>query len=143
MSWKLFLLTETGERVTREGVTSPLYLEADTGRKVTLREVPYGAVFVSSEPHLSQHKGPDGLALLVKIPSYPDPEPGDQAHSYSLWQVDGPSFKDGKAGPGWTRTGAIPGGLTVHPSISLNPPNGFHGWIKNGRLYDHREKLPE
>jgi hypothetical protein len=143
MSWPLVLLTETGRKVTVNGVREPVYLMPDEGRELRMEDAPFGAVFYTSNPQFSRHKGPDGLAVVIKIPANADPQPGDEKTAYTLWQVDGPSYRKGKQGAGWTRAGAVPGDLTVNPSIFHNPPDGFHGWVRKGRLYSVSEKLPQ
>lgn len=59
-------------------------------------------------------RGPDGLALYLRLPDGHD------------WFIDGPS----RSGGYWTRSGTPPR-LTVTPSIA-SP--GYHGWLNNGVL---------
>lgn len=59
-------------------------------------------------------RGPDGLALYLRLPDGHD------------WFIDGPS----RSGGYWTRSGTPPR-LTVTPSIA-SP--GYHGWLNDGVL---------
>jgi Family of unknown function (DUF6527) len=38
-------------------------------------------------------------------------------------------------GGGWEATGEPPA-ITVTPSIWVSPPDGWHGWIRDGQLVD-------
>lgn len=95
-----------------------LHKRSDGGEDVTLLNAPVGAMW-NAHWLPSKRTGPDGIALVVKTPD------GD-------WQVDVPSWSNGKAGPGWTRTGQIPN-VTARPSI-LMPK--YHGWLTNGVLIE-------
>lgn len=72
---------------------------------------------------------PDKLCLVCITPSGP-------------WLIDGPSFDGKQHHPcPWTREGdpRYPSTVSVEPSInfqSAHSPDAFHGWLKNGRLYD-------
>lgn len=96
-----------------------LYRRTDTDEYVTLARAPVGAMYNATwmldNPHYKSH---EGVCLMLKTPG------GD-------WCVDGPSYNNGVTGPGWTRTGAIPDGVTAMPSI---PTPRFHGWLRNGYL---------
>lgn len=96
-----------------------IYRRADTGATMTLREAPAGAMW-NAWWMGEHHKGPDGIALVVKLP-----DAGE-------WLVDGPSYQDGKIqnAKGWTRTGTPPM-CTATPSI-LTPR--YHGFLTNGEL---------
>lgn len=96
-----------------------IYRRPDTGDEMTLYDCPPGAMWEAF--WMPYSKGPDGKCLAVALP----PDGGN--HS---WCIDGPSYQDGKEGPGWTRTGTPPN-LTVSPSI-LTPR--YHGWLRNGEL---------
>lgn len=91
---------------------------SDGGEDTTLRNAPVGAMW-NAHWLPSKRTGPDGIALVVKTPG------GD-------WQIDGPSWNKGKAGPGWTRTGQIPD-VTARPSILMTK---YHGWLTNGMLIE-------
>lgn len=50
-----------------------------------------------------------------------------------VWCVDGPSYRGGKCGPGWDRTGTPPL-VTAAPSIHF--PGRYHGWLRSGELVE-------
>ena len=95
-----------------------MHERSDGGEDTTLQDAPVGAMW---DAHWlpSNRTGHDGIALVVKTPD------GD-------WQVDAPSYSNGKAGPGWTRSGTIPD-VTARPSI-LMPK--YHGWLTKGMLIE-------
>lgn len=98
-----------------------LYVREDTGDLVTLRNAPAGAMMHAdwlTDIH-GYKTGPDGYCLQVKTPD-------------GWWQIDGPSYSDGKRGPGWTRTGTAPN-ITAHPSILMTH---YHGWLRDGVLVE-------
>lgn len=97
-----------------------LYQRADTGALVTMDEAPAGAMMNADwyQGWKNYKTGTDGVTLMVKIP------PGD------WWCVDGPSYINGQAGPGWTRTGVLLK-VTAHPSILTSR---YHGWLTDGVL---------
>lgn len=95
-----------------------MYSRSDGGEPTTLCDAPVGAMW-NAHWMPSNRTGPDGISLVVKTPD------GD-------WQIDAPSWSNGKAGPGWTRTGTILE-VTARPSI-LMPK--YHGWLTNGVLIE-------
>lgn len=121
---KCFLIERTpDEEKTNEWVRS------DTGEVKLLAQWESGAMYYApwylpgEYPHgLSEHwqrlppeeraKGP----LIVKTPG-------------GYWCIDRPST----GGDGWYRTG-IPPNITVAPSIFHDPPNGWHGVLRDGEL---------
>jgi len=86
--------------------------------ETTLDDAPAGAIWRASwyEQH-TDYTGPDGLALVCMLPgNHP-------------WHIDGPAMDGGR----WTRTGTPPA-LTVRPSILVNNPPPYHGFLTDGEL---------
>lgn len=91
-----------------------IYVRTDTGAEMTLREATPGAMW---DAKWWPGKGPDGLALYVKLP------PGGPSDE---WFIDGPANNGG----GWTRSGEVPN-VTANPSILTKR---YHGFLRNGWL---------
>ena len=75
----------------------------------------------------------DGLHLMVNCPGTADGK--GSAH----WYVDGRAGNGDPNSRGWTRTGdpkANPPTITANPSIQITRTNGYHGWLRNGKLVD-------
>lgn len=104
----------------------PLYRAVATGQEWRQHSLPVGAMY-----HAPWYGvwgvGADGIALMVVLP----PDRPDMRANF--WHVDGPSRRDGVAGPGWTRTGdpRDPSTLTVNPSILTAE---YHGFLVAGEL---------
>ena len=88
------------------------------------RDLPVGACYHASWMGGGSHqRGPDGLYLVVVCPRTPDGE------GTAEWHVDA----EASNGPGWTRTGTVPR-VTARPSIFIDAPRGWHGWLRDGVL---------
>jgi hypothetical protein len=104
-----------------------LYRRVDTGELMTLQRAPAGAMTDAdwlrdrgySRADGLGYKCIDGITLQVKTPD-------------GWWCVDGPSYNNRVAGPGWTRTGQVPE-VTAHPSILMT---NYHGWLRDGYLVE-------
>jgi hypothetical protein len=94
-----------------------LFTRPDGGEPFTWRHAPAGAMrFITYyERKVPEWCGPDGHALMVKLPDGAD------------WHVDGPS-KNSKQP--WQRTGTAPR-FTARPSILTS---GYHGFLTDGVL---------
>lgn len=99
-----------------------LYVTRTDGEMYTMLSAPPGAMINATwyrdHPHTGDRINDDGISLLVKLPCG------------VWWHVDGPSYNDGKVGPGWVRTGNPPN-VTARPSILTA---GYHGWLTDGWL---------
>jgi hypothetical protein len=121
---RCFMLEPTAREVSEDGVTTPVYRRADTGEEMTWWAAPVGAMMYADLWECN-FRGPDGHVLVVKVPSEAD------GSGSTTWVIDGPS-RDHGAGT-WQRTGTPPN-VTANPSIFINPPNGFHGWLRDGEI---------
>lgn len=93
-----------------------LYRDPRDGKLYTTREAPAGAMWFCDWYAKEQgYKGPDGRALVVKLPDGTE------------WLVDGPATNSKTP---WSRTGEPPM-VTARPSILTH---GYHGFLTNGRL---------
>jgi hypothetical protein len=80
-------------------------------------ELNVGAMIFREHPVEQFHGRVDQPHLMVACPD-------------GIWCADCPESD----GPGlWTRTGEPPN-VTVTPSIFINRPTGWHGWLTNGEL---------
>lgn len=93
-----------------------LYKRTDTGETVVFREAQPGAMW-DAWWMPDNYRGPDGLALVLKLPG---------GHT---WMIDGASSSGGK----WTRSGTPPK-ITASPSILV--PGSYHGWLRDGVLVE-------
>jgi hypothetical protein len=108
-------------------LTSRLYKRPGTGELTTLEDAPVGAMWYAG--WLSTHAaekgrsgpgtfaGPDWRCLMVKVPGGRE------------FCVDGPA----RNGAGWERTG-VPPDVTATPSIWVDAPHGWHGFLTDGWL---------
>lgn len=106
------------EKDHRDVARHMLYRRSGTEELLTLHEAKPGDMW--NAWWLQQRfRGPDGLALIVKLPGNGD------------WVIDGPSQQH-PAPNAWTRTGTPPL-ITVSPSILTDH---YHGWLRDGILSD-------
>lgn len=127
------------DTASRQVFPERMYREAATGRELPQQRLPLGAMYDATWLHEATTGGkpwvgPDGMSLMVVLP-------GDAGPSWTgiHFPCDGPSSPDreaGRAGPWWTRTGdpRAPETLHVTPSIFLDAPRGWHGWLRAGHL---------
>jgi hypothetical protein len=118
-----FMLEPDGAQELAPGALAPLYRRADTGERMTWWDAPIGAMAYVA----GLGAGPDGRTLMVKCPATPAERPDES----TTWVIDRPSSSGAQGG--WTRTG-IPPKITANPSIFINPPGGWHGWLRDGEL---------
>jgi hypothetical protein len=101
-----------------------LWRRIDNGEIAFFHQFPAGAMYYASwHP---EWPGPDGKCLAVRLPDGSD------------WNIDGPTYKDGKQGDRvWKRTGTPPD-VTVTPSIDikdgLTGGSRYHGVLTSGVL---------
>ncbi len=105
------------------------FVDQVTGEKYLLSDGPAGMMFRADWMENignGMYKGPDGIALCVRVPGGHD------------WLIDGPS----NSGNGWTREGTPPV-ITARPSILFDEvkdkegrivSSGYHGFLTNGVL---------
>jgi hypothetical protein len=100
-----------------------IYERTDTGERLTLRNRPIGAMWDAwwYGPGLGSDSNPakpDALNLMVYCPG-------------GEWYVDGRSQQGGF----WSRSGdPKTGAVTANPSIWIDMPTGWHGWLRDGWL---------
>lgn len=88
----------------------------ENGELITREDAPIGSMWYADWYRFC---GPDGHCLVVKTPS-------------GEWIVDAPA--SGKT-TGWDRHG-IPPNVTAKPSIWINKPDGYHGFLTDGYLIE-------
>ena len=111
----------------------PIMREVDVAEGVTPREwsqkqLPAGAMF---DARWDTRKGPDGVALVVVLPS-PSEDEGKRDARPHFWHVDGTASSGGH----WKRTGdpkTNPPTVTATPSILSSD---YHGYLRDGVLTD-------
>jgi hypothetical protein len=126
---KCFMLVPTGLFEKRGESDLPLYRREDTGETMTWWEAPAGAMMYADHWHETQ-RGPDGHLLAVRVPMFPG------GKGTTNWIIDGPSSED-KTRNGWDRKGTPPD-IDVYPSVWINKPSGWHGWLKDGHLVEYK-----
>lgn len=121
---KCFMLQKIQTRIDADGVETIIYERVDTKEQMSWETALVGAM--SYAPYPTKFVGPDGKCLRVKIPTEND------GSGETTWHVDSESDKTvGKVA--WAREG-VPPNVTVHPSIFVNEPIGYHGWLRDGQL---------
>jgi hypothetical protein len=118
------VLLEVARRETNDTdgggtITFPVYRHPETGQELRWSQAPVGAM-AYTDPSFGA--GPDGKCLMVKVPANPD------GSGEATWIVDDKRHA-------WQRSGTPPD-ATAHPSIFINQPHGWHGWLENGYLRD-------
>lgn len=105
-------------------------LRSQDGREAAREDLPLGAMFDGwwlhdVETNGRKWVGHDGICLMVILP-------GLEGWGFP---ADGPS-SGATAGQFWTRVGdpRRPETVSVTPSIFVNPPGGWHGYLTNGVL---------
>lgn len=114
--WQVIYRDDAGDEYT---------LHTVLGNEGGIVSAPAGAMWYADWWPIKPGESPDGRALVVRCPRWPD------GRGTSDWMPDGPSLSN--PAPAWKRTG-VPPNVTATPSIFVSPPSGFHGWLKDGVL---------
>jgi hypothetical protein len=106
-----------------------LYQRADTGRLLTLREAPDGAMW---DAWWMPWKGPDGRSLMVKCPG---------GHEWSVdSRASNCTMRDDNEHRCWVRHGEPPvitvdkNGLTCQAGAGSILTGNYHGFLRNGQF---------
>lgn len=110
-----------------------IYVRADTGEKLIWKEAPAGAILEATRYHkYPEWCGPDGRALLCKLPNGHD------------WHIDGRAnnctMKEDDVHKCWVRHGEPPNltvdknGHTCQAGAGSIQSGNWHGYLRNGHL---------
>ena len=113
-----------------------LYARTDTREVLALRDAPPGAMWDAwwyGDSDFPTPPRPDGIHLMVRCPDMRD------GKGTADWYVDGKAGNAPGKLYGWERSGdpkANPPTITANPSIQITRTNGYHGWLRSGKLVD-------
>ncbi|HEX3456645.1 MAG TPA: hypothetical protein VHR97_01705 [Candidatus Baltobacteraceae bacterium] len=115
-----------------------IFRRTDTGEELILDDAPPGAMWDAwyyGDTDFPTPPRPDGIHLMVRCPDTHD----GSGYRHADWYVDGIAGNGAPNSYGWTRSGdpkANPPTITANPSIQITRTNGYHGWLRAGKLVD-------